>query len=119
MAQYEYTIVPFIGKIKSGLRSTQTVSDVAAQLAAVVQTHAAAGWMFHSINSVSIDVSPGCLASLFGKPAFSMKFDQIIFYKEVTAITGEGVIAQTASITAQPVMPPAPPSVPQPPPIPQ
>jgi hypothetical protein len=113
MAQYEYTVVPFIGRIKSGLRSTQTVTDVAAQLAAVIQTHSAAGWMFHSVNSVNIEVKPGCIASLFGKVAFYMQFDQIVFFKEVTAITGQETTAEAPAPFPQPVSPPAPPPLPQ------
>jgi len=37
------------------------------------------GWEFYRIDSVQIQVSPGCLASLLGAKATYINFDQAIF----------------------------------------
>ena len=118
MAQYEYTVVPFIGKIKYSLRSTETVAEVAQQLTSVIQQHAAAGWMFHSINSVNIEVKPGCIASLFGRVTFYKQFDQIVLYREAgnqhATDAASPVSAGVVPTVPTPVVPPS-----TPPPIPQ
>jgi hypothetical protein len=74
---YQYQVVPFIGKIKS----SQSASDVAAQLQAVISQYAVQGWEFYQIGDVNIEVKPGCLAGLFGAKIAYMRFDQIIFRK--------------------------------------
>ena len=110
MARYEYTVVPFLGKIKYGLRSTETVAEVAKQLAAAIQQHASNGWMFHSINSVNIEVKPGCIASLFGRSTFYLQFDQIVLYKEsgIAASSGQSTPSSATTIPAAPVQGPPP-----------
>ncbi len=76
---HEYLVVPFIGEIKQGFFSSQNAADVSRQLQSVLSWHAKAGWMFYSLEKVDIQVSVGCLASLFGAKARLITFDQIIF----------------------------------------
>jgi hypothetical protein len=76
---YEYLVVPFIGKIRQGFFSSQNAQDVSRQLQSVISWHAKEGWRFYSLEKVDIQVSVGCLASLFGAKASLISFDQIIF----------------------------------------
>jgi hypothetical protein len=75
MANIEYKVVPFIGKIKSS-GSTQ---EVATQLQSAINQNAIDGREFHSFNDVNIQVQPGCLAGLLGAKAAYVKFDQLVF----------------------------------------
>ncbi len=76
---YQYLVVPFIGKIKSG----QTTGEVSKQLQAVIDQHAHLGWEFYQLTDVNIEVAPGCLGALFGVKATYVKFDQVIFRRQV------------------------------------
>jgi hypothetical protein len=78
-SDYEYLVVPFIGEIKQGFFSSQNAQDVSHQLQSVISSHAKEGWQFYSLEKVDIQVSVGCLASLFGAKAGLITFDQIIF----------------------------------------
>lgn len=67
MASYNYKVVPFIAQVKGS------------QLASVINREIVDGWEFYQLGSISIQVSPGCIASLFGaKDAFT-QLDQLIF----------------------------------------
>ena len=74
----KYKVVPFIGKIKS----RQTASEVSRQLESVINDHASAGWTLDQIQSVNIEVKPGCLAGLFGAKESYVKFDQVVFRQD-------------------------------------
>ena len=75
--KYQYKIVPFIGKIKSG----QGAGIAAQQLESVISQYVQAGWEFVQLGDVNIEVQPGCLAGLLGQKAAYVTFDQIIFRK--------------------------------------
>jgi hypothetical protein len=75
MANSQYKVVPFIGTMKAN-GSTQ---EVAAQLEAAINQNSTDGWEFHTLNDVSIEVRPGCLAGLFGAKTAYIQFDQLIF----------------------------------------
>jgi len=75
--KYQYKIVPFIGKIKSG----QGADIAAQQLESVISQYVDAGWEFVQLGDVNIEVQPGCLAGLLGQKAAYVTFDQIIFRK--------------------------------------
>ena len=77
MADYDYKVVPFIGKIRSG----GSAQEVSTQLQAAIAQHKAGGWELHQIAEVNIEVTPGCLAGLLGGKVSYVKFDQIIFRK--------------------------------------
>ena len=73
-----YKVVPFIGKIKS----SQSAGEVSSQLESVINQHASQGWTLDQIQSVNIEVKPGCLAGLFGAKESYVKFDQIVFKQD-------------------------------------
>ena len=75
--KYEYRVVPFIGKVKSG----QGAEIAAQQLQSLISSHVASGWEFVQLGDVNIEIQPGCLAALFGQKAAYVKFDQVIFRK--------------------------------------
>jgi hypothetical protein len=72
-----YKVLPFRGRVEE-----IDPNAVANQLDTLINSQSALGWDFYQINSVSIMVSPGCLASLFGSPSFPMSYDMAIFRKE-------------------------------------
>jgi hypothetical protein len=74
-----YKVVPFIGQISTGFLSSDNANTVAQQMRAAIVQEAQAGWDFHSFAKVDVEVSPGCIASLFGARASSVTFDQLIF----------------------------------------
>ena len=71
-----YKVLPFRGRVEE-----IDPNAVANQLDSLINSQSALGWDFYQINSVSIMVSPGCLASLFGSPSFPMSYDMAIFRK--------------------------------------
>lgn len=75
MSEYDYKVVPFIGKLKSG----ETTDVVAKQLQNAICQHSGNGWEFYQLSETNIEVSPGCLAGLFGAKASYVKYDQLIF----------------------------------------
>lgn len=76
---YQYTVVPFVGQIKTGFMSTDNAQTVADQLKAVINSHATKGWEFVSVEKVDIEVKPGCLGSLLGQKVTYISFDQVVF----------------------------------------
>jgi len=80
VGKYEYKVVPFIGRLKSGLfGSVEDAGMVSTQLESVINQHAGQGWEFVGLNDVNIEIKPGCLAGLFGSKTAFMPFDQVIF----------------------------------------
>lgn len=77
MSQYTYKVVPFIGKIKNG----QGAQEVSKQLQSMIDAHVNDGWEFYQLSDTNIEISPGCLAALFGAKESYVKFDQVIFRK--------------------------------------
>ena len=77
--KHEYRVVPFIGRLKSGLfGSVEDAAEVSKQLEAVINQHASQGWEFVAVNDVNIEIKPGCLAGLFGGKTAYMPLDQVI-----------------------------------------
>lgn len=76
---FKYRIIPFIGKIKSN----ETAVQVSDQLEGVINQGAQEGWEFDQLNSVNIEIKPGCLSSLFGRKSDYTRFDMVIFKKLV------------------------------------
>lgn len=73
-----YKVAPFIGKMKS----SQSAAEVSGQLESLINSHASQGWALDQIQSVNIEVKPGCLAGLFGAKEVYVKFDQVVFRKD-------------------------------------
>ena len=74
-ARCAFMTVPFVGRLKSG----QSPSVVSNQLQQVLSEFANQGWEFVGIHKTSISVQPGCLGSLFGGKASSIRYDQLEF----------------------------------------
>ena len=72
-------VVPFVGTLKSGVFTVENASKVTEQLQALIDQHVGSGWEFYSMEKVNIQISPGCLAALFGAKAAFITFDQVIF----------------------------------------
>jgi hypothetical protein len=75
----DYLVIPFIGKIKSGFFSSENAETVSRQLQSLINQYSQRGWEFHNIAKVDIEVTPGCLASLFGAKTSYISFDQVVF----------------------------------------
>lgn len=76
---YEYRVVPFIGKIKG----SKSADEVASQLQQSISSNATGGWEFWQLGDVNIEVSPGCLAGLFGAKVTYMTYNQLIFRRKI------------------------------------
>ena len=72
---FEYRVMPFIGTIK-GKQSASQVSD---QLESMINEGSSQGWEFDHLGSVNIEVSPGCIASLFGARVSYTRYDMAVF----------------------------------------
>ena len=73
--KYEYKVIPFIGKLKSGFfGSVENAGVVSKQLESAISQHASQGWEFVALNDVNIEIKPGCLAGLFGSKTAYMPF---------------------------------------------
>ena len=82
--KYEYKVVPFIGKLRSGLfGSIEDAGEVSKQLGAVINEHANQGWEFAGLNDVNIEIKPGCFAGLFGSKTAYIPLNQVIFKRAV------------------------------------
>ena len=57
-------------------------NEAAAYLQEVVNSHAGDGWEFQRVDSIGVNVEPGCLAGLFGQKAERSLFYVITFRKE-------------------------------------
>lgn len=79
MGQYEYLVVPFVGQLKRGVINIENARKVSEQLQAVINQYAQQGWEFYRIDKVDIQITPGCLAALFGAKVNFITFDQVIF----------------------------------------
>ena len=80
MGRYVYVVEPFIGSIIN----KQSAKDVSEQLQTLINHYAKKGWEFCSVSEVNIEVSPGCIAGLFGSGNEYTKFDQVIFRRPLT-----------------------------------
>lgn len=79
MTKWTYLAVPFEGKITSGLSAAKKPSLVSDQLTAIINEHAAQGWEFHQLGHVTVEMSPGCIPSLFGARTLYVPVDQVVF----------------------------------------
>jgi hypothetical protein len=79
MGKYEYLAVPFVGQLKQGVFSVENAKKVTEQLQGVINHYVQQGYEFYRIDKVGVQVTPGCMASLFGASVSSITFDQVIF----------------------------------------
>jgi len=74
---YQYKVVPFIGKLKSG----ESAEIAAQQLQNLISQYTSQGWEFVQLGDVNIEIQPGCIAALLGQKASYITFDQVVFRK--------------------------------------
>lgn len=86
MNRYEYHVVPFVGQLKRGLVNVENAQKVSEQLQAVISRYAQDGWEFYRIDKVDIQITPGCMAALFGAKVSFITFDQVIFRRPVAQV---------------------------------
>lgn len=79
---YTYKVVPFIGRLKSGVFNIENAEKVTEQLQQLIDTYTQQGWEFYRIDAVQIAVQPGCLAALLGQSTNVINFDQVIFRRQ-------------------------------------
>lgn len=52
------------------------------QLENLIKENSTGDWEFYLLNSVNVEVSPGCLSALTGKKSSYVPLDQVIFRKK-------------------------------------
>lgn len=72
-----YKVVPFTGRIMGN----QSTAEVSGQLEKLINSHAAQGWILDQIQSINVEVKPGCLAGFLGAKEVYVKLDQVVFRK--------------------------------------
>lgn len=73
----QYKAVPF----HADIRQQDGAQGVAKRLESVINEHAAQGWEYMHIATVSYSVQAGCLAGLFGAKATMGQLETIMFRK--------------------------------------
>lgn len=76
---YRYKVLPFIGAVEE-----YDSLKVAEQLWQKINAQAEIGYEFYQLNTVNIEVVPGCIAGLLGSKSFTKQHDMLIFRKERT-----------------------------------
>jgi hypothetical protein len=83
-SKYRYRVVPFIGRMQTGLFSSDSAQTVSEQLQNVINEQASHGWDFYSLEKVNIEVQPGCIGGLLGQSASYITSDQVVFRQPVS-----------------------------------
>jgi len=81
MAKYKYKTVPFSGNTQEKDKTKGTT--LAFQLDDLINKFADAGWEFDIVDSLTISISNGCLASFSGNPFSLQTYNVVIFRVEV------------------------------------
>jgi len=84
MNQYEYRVVPFVGHLKQGMFNVENAQQVSEQLQAVINQYTTEDWEFYRVDKIDVQITPGCLASLFGARVSFITFDQVVFRRVLT-----------------------------------
>jgi hypothetical protein len=66
-------------------RGSLSAAEVADQLEGAIRRYASEGWDFYQLSDVNIEVQPGCISGLFGAKVQYVRFDQLIFRRDVEA----------------------------------
>ena len=82
-SRYRYRILPFVGRIQTGLFSSANAQMVSEQLQDVIDEQTRQGWDFYSLEKVNIEVQPGCIGGLLGQSASYITSDQVVFRQAV------------------------------------
>lgn len=79
---FKYKMVQVPPNISVEMKN-HTGNEAAVYLENVVNEYAEDGWEFYRIDSIGVEVQPGCLASLVGQKAESSTYYVITFRMEV------------------------------------
>ncbi len=75
---YQYKMVPIPPGIVVGDPGA-AATQAALHLERIVQDYASQGWEFYRVDTITVDIAPGCLAVLFGQRAESRHYYVITF----------------------------------------
>jgi len=76
----DYLCVPFSGATRaSDVSPGRTLAE---QLQRTLKDYNSRGWEFMRIDTVRVDVEPGCIPSLLGAKNYQMAYDIIVFRKK-------------------------------------
>lgn len=78
---YEYKMVQIPTNIAVEMKKHKG-NEAAAYMEKVVNEYARQGWEFFRVDSIGVDVQPGCFDALSGKKATSSMYHVITFRKE-------------------------------------
>ncbi|MCK6263961.1 DUF4177 domain-containing protein [Vibrio sp. ZSDE26] len=78
---FEYKMVQTPPNIAVEMKSHRG-NEAAAYLERVVNEYADDGWEFQRVDSIGVQVQPGCMDSLFGKKVQNNSYYVITFRKE-------------------------------------
>ena len=65
------------------MESGEGADQVASQLQSLISRYASEGWEFDQLSAVNIEVKPGCLGKLLGHESDYVRYDQVVFRKQV------------------------------------
>lgn len=75
---YEYKMIQIPPNISVQAKSHKG-NEAAAYLQNVVNNEATEGWEFYRVDSIGVEVQPGCLAGLFGQRSEGTTYHVITF----------------------------------------
>ncbi len=78
---YEYKMVQIPPNIAVQMKAHKG-NEAAAYLESVVNEYASKGWEFHRIDSIGVELQPGCFDALFGKKTENSTYYVISFRME-------------------------------------
>jgi len=78
---FEYKMVQIPPNIAVNMKAHKG-NEAAAYLEGVVNEHAADGWEFYRIDSIGVQLQPGCFDALGGKKAENSQYYVVSFRKE-------------------------------------
>lgn len=78
---YEYKMVQIPPNISVQMKKHRG-NEAAAYLETIVNEYAAEGWEFHRVDSIGVEVQPGCFGGLGGAKAGMTSYYVISFRRE-------------------------------------
>lgn len=78
---YKYKMVQIPPNIAVKMKGHKG-NEAAAYLEEIVNQYAEEGWEFYRVDSIGVELQPGCLAALFGKKAEDSLYYVVTFRME-------------------------------------
>ncbi len=76
---FETRVVPFLASVKGG---KEGIGIAAKQLQELIATVVSEGWEFYSVETINVEVQPGCLAALQGKGPSYTPYEMVLFRRQ-------------------------------------